>query len=478
MQFILIDNGIKKSYFFTIHHQTKQGRTPMAQNKDLSRRDFISRAATTVAAAGTLASVLKPAKALGANDRINIAVIGIRSRGMEHYREWMKIPNVRVKTLVDVDENLFAERVKEVTDVQKVAPKTEVDLRRVLEDKEIDAVSIATPDHWHALATIWACQAGKHVYVEKPTCHNIREGHRMIEAARRYNRVVAGGTQNRSIKAVRDAMDFLHSGKLGDIYMAKGLCFKPRDSIGRIQDAPVPDGVHYDLWLGPAPYRPFNPNRFHYNWHWFWDTGCTDLGNQGPHQMDIARWGLNKNEYPAKISCAGGFFAFDCDQETPNTQSAVLTFADGKILQFEVRGLYTNTEDGITIGNLFFGTEGWMHLNGEEWKTYFGRKNEPGPGSADAASKGADPMNLAGAGGSPHFQNFIDAVRANDWMKLNADISEAHISSSYCHLANIAYRLGRNLTFDSHAEQFVEDPIANTYLTRDDRPPYVVPEKP
>jgi predicted dehydrogenase len=448
----------------------------MKRSVSLSRRDFLSRSAAGFAAAGSLAAERGRSKRGGPSDRLNVAVIGIRSRGREHYREWVKQPGVRVKTLVDVDENLFAERVKEVTDLQGTAPSVETDLRRVLEDKDIDAVSVATPDHWHALAAVWACQAGKHVYVEKPSSHNIREGRKMVEAARKYNRVVQCGMQNRSLKAVRDAMDFLHSGKLGDVYMAKGLCFKPRDSIGRMADAPVPTGVHYDLWLGPAPYRPFNPNRFHYNWHWFWDYGCTDLGNQGPHQMDIARWGMNKNEYPREVSCSGGLYAFDSDQETPNTQAAVLKFADGKILQFEVRGLYTNAEDGILIGNLFFGTEGWMHLNGEEWKTYFGRKNEPGPGSADASAAGADPSNLAGAGSTPHFANFIDAVRANDWTRLTADVAEGHLSTAYCHLANIAYRLDRPLRFDGRAERFSGDPIADAYLTRDDRPPYVVPE--
>jgi len=379
--------------------------------------------------------------------------------------------------LVGIDENLFPERVQELTELQGKKPNTEVDLRKMLEDKDIDAVSIASADHWHALATIWACQAGKHVYVEKPTSHNIWEGRKMVEAARKYNRVVAVGMQNRSIRGVQSAMKFLHEGKLGDIYSAKGLCFKPRDSIGEKQNTPVPAGVHYDLWLGPAPYRPFNPNRFHYNWHWFWDYGCTDLGNQGPHQMDIARWGMNKNGYPQKIHCSGGYYAFDCDQETPNTQLSTLKYEDGKILQFEVRGLYTNAENNIKIGNLFFGTEGWMHLNGANWKTYFGRKNEPGPSSDDPTEASADPNNLAGAGGSSHFKNFIEAVRANDSMKLTGDILEGHISSSYCHLSNIAYRLGRELEFDSHSERFVNDDIANSYLTRDYRHPYVVPEK-
>jgi hypothetical protein len=283
--------------------------------------------------------------------------------------------------------------------------------------------------------------------------------------------------QNRSNRGVNEAMKFLHEGKLGDVYMAKGLCFKPRDTIGHKANAPVPEGLHYDLWLGPAQWRPFNPNYVHYNWHWFWDFGCTDLGNQGPHQMDIARWGLNKQVYPKKIHCVGGYFAFDSDQETPNTQMATFEYEDGKILQFEVRGVYTNKEDDIDIGNLFYGTEGWMRLDGSNWKTYFCRKNEPGP-SYSSKEAAADPMNLVGsAGDSNHFENFINAVRANDWTKSNADILEGHKSTSLCHLANIAFRMGRQLWFDDHSEKFVDDDVANSYLTREYRYPFVVPEK-
>jgi predicted dehydrogenase len=445
--------------------------------QDLSRRDFMNKGAKTAASVAAAAVIAgKPGKAAAANDRINVAVIGIRSRGHAHCEEFSRIPGVFIHTLCDPDENLFAERVKDCEALQGKAPRTETDLRRVLQNKEIDAISIATPDHWHALATIWGCQAGKHVYVEKPVSHNIHEGRVMVEAARRYNVVVGVGMQNRSLPGVIAAMNFLHEGKLGDIYMAKGLCFKPRDTIGKMMDAPVPAGVHYDLWLGPAPYKPFNPNRFHYNWHWFWDYGCTDLGNQGPHQLDIARWGLNKRVHPQRIKCSGGHFAFKDDQETPNTQLAIYEYEDGAIMQFEVRGLYTNDEDGVLIGNLFYGSEGWMHLNGASWKTYFGRKNEPGP-SFTEQTQAADPSNLAGAGSSQHFQNFIEAVRANDWMKLTADIEDGHLSSSLAHLGNISYRLGKELVFDSHAEQFVDDPVANSYLTREYRYPYSVPEK-
>ena len=451
----------------------------MTNEKELSRRDFISRgtrSAAGVVAAGAVMNSVIPQKVLGANDRINIAVVGIRGRGKNHYQQWAKIPGVHVKTLCDIDENLFPERVAEVEKLQGKKPGTEVDIRKVLEDKEIDAISIATVDHWHALATIWGCQAGKHVYVEKPISHNIWEGRKMIEAARKYNRVVEAGMQNRSLTAVRKAMEFLHSGELGDIYMAKGLCFKPRNSIGKKQNAPIPKGVNYDLWLGPAPWRPFNPNRFHYNWHWFWDYGCADIGNQGPHQMDIARWGMNKEVHPQKVKCVGGYYAFDCDQETPNTQMATFEYDDGKLIQFEVRGLYTNDEDGIKIGNLFYGTKGWMHLNGTEWKTYYGRKNEPGPGYSGKDEVAADPMNLSGAGGGGHFGNFIQAVRANNWMQLTGDILDGHMSASMCHMANISQRLGRELEFDSHSERFVNDDIANGYLSRDYRYPYVVPE--
>lgn len=482
------------------------------RKKTLSRREFLAdsaRAAAGFVAVGSIASYtaaktapVTGARVIGANERINVAVIGIRSRGRELAQGFAKVPNVRIKTLVDVDENLFPERIRQLEEIQGSAPSTEYDLRRVFDDGDIDAVVIATTDHWHALATIWACQAGKHVYVEKPISHNIWEGRKMVEAARRYNRIVSAGLNSRSSRNVREAIKFLQGGGLGEIYMARGLCFKPRDSIGRYPDGPVPEGedfyvtvggkkmphynlqylekVHYDLWLGPAPQRPFNRNRFHYNWHWYWDYGCGDIGNQGPHQLDIARWGMNKNEHPVKIKSSGGFFAFDSDQQTPNTQVATFEYADGKILQFEVRGLYTGTEADVTgkgrsIGNLFFGTKGWMSIDGSTWKTYFGRNNEPGPCS-EAADETADPMNLAGSGGGSHFKNFIDAVRSGNKGDLTCDVEPGHISTTLAHLANISYRLGRELTFNGAKEKFVNDKEADGMLTRQYRKPYAVPE--
>ena len=484
--------------------------------KQVSRRQFLAHSGKTavgLVAAGTLASCTSPqaapaakSRVLGANDRVNVAVIGIRSRGLKLASSFAELSDARVKTMVDVDENLFAERVNKIEEIQGDRPSTKYDLRRTLDDKDIDAVVIATTDHWHALATIWACQAGKHVYVEKPCCHNIREGRKMVEAARKYNRIVTVGMQSRSMQGARSAMKFLHKGGIGDVYMARGLCFKPRDSIGKQPDGPMPAGsgevnigfgkmpaftadylkaVHYDMWLGGAPKRPFNPNRFHYNWHWLWDYGCGDIGNQGPHEVDIARWGLNKNEHPVKIHSAGGYFAFDSDQQTPNTQTATFEYADGKILQFEVRGLYTNAEAGITIGNLFYGTEGWMEMeaaswNRTGWRTYFGRKKEPGPSSEDYVKEGEekyDAMDLSGTGEMPHIRNFIHALRSGNKDDLTCDIELGYTSNVLPHLANISHRLGRSLQFDSCKEKFVGDKEANGMLTRKYRKPYVVPER-
>ena len=241
-------------------------------------------------------------------------------------------------TICDADENVIGPANKALTAKNGTEPKFVQDIRRIFDDKEIDAVSIATPNHWHSLATIWAVQAGKDVYVEKPVSHNVLEGRKAVEAARKYDRIVQAGTQCRSHKGIQDAMEFLHSGKLGNIYMAKGLCYKPRGSIGHKADSDVPAGVDYNLWTGPAPMKPFNANRFHYNWHWFWDTGNGDLGNQGIHQMDLARWGLNKNEFPKTVMASGGRFGYTDDGQTPNTELVAFEYDDCE-LQFEVRGL-------------------------------------------------------------------------------------------------------------------------------------------
>jgi predicted dehydrogenase len=455
-----------------------------------NRRDFIKKSAlgsAGIALGGMSLSAASYRNILGANDRVNLAVIGIRGQGGTHINNFCGMKdskNVRVRTLCDVDEEYFDPKSKVVFDRTGETPKTEWDMRKVFEDKDIHAVSFATPNHWHALGTIWACQAGKHVYVEKPATHGIWEGRKMVEAARKYNVRVQTGTQNRSIPSVIQAIRFLHDGGIGDVYMAKGTCYKPRDSFGIAADGTPPASLHYDMWLGPAPMRPYNEKRVHYNWHWFWATGGGDTANQGPHQFDIARWGLNKNEHPVTIYSMGNIFGIDpkeCEQETPNTQTSLFRYNDGKILEFETRGRYTNTESDlkIDIGNLFYGTEGWMEINGSRWAAYRRRENKPFAGSnvEVAADKPAAEAYLAAPGGSSHYGNFIDAIRSGKNEDLHADILEGHISAALPALANISYRLRRELTFNGAAEKFVKDKEADALLTRKYRAPYTVPKE-
>lgn len=421
----------------------------------VNRRTFLASAGAGYAA---LAAPTR-SRAAGPNDRLRVAVLGVRGRGEAHISAFSKNKSTEVAVLCDPDRNEFDQRIKQVRDLSGKEPACVKDLRKVFDDKSIDVVSIATPNHWHALAAVWACQAGKHVYVEKPVSHNVSEGRKIVEAAERYKRIVQTGTQSRSSSGVAEAVEFIRSGKLGKIFLAKGLCYKPRASIGKMGETAIPEGVDYDLWLGPAPSRPFQPNRFHYNWHWFWDTGNGDIGNQGIHQMDVARWGLGKSELPPKILSSGGRFGYSDDGETPNTQIAAFRYEDC-LLEFEVRGLYTHEEKGIKIGNIFYGTEGYLALDGGDWSTYFGSKGEPGP---------------SGKGGGDHFGNFVDAVLANDPGRLNAPIIEGHLSSALCHLANISYRLGREVNFDPKAENFGSDQEANALLTREYRAPFVMP---
>jgi predicted dehydrogenase len=439
-----------------------------------NRRHFLQdTAALTAALAAIPASATRaegPGPGEGAdnkpgspNEVLRVAVCGVHGRGMEHIQGFGKLKkDVRITTICDVDLGVTARAQKAVQRHYSGDLKVVQDVRRVLDDKSIDAISIATPNHWHALMAIWACQAGKDVYVEKPVSHNVTEGRRIVEAARKYNRIVETGTQCRSHKGIQDAMAFLHSGKLGQIYMAKGLCYKRRDSIGHKSDGSVPAGLDYDLWLGPAPKHAFNPNFVHYNWHWFWDFGNGDLGNQGIHQMDLARWGLNKNEMPKAVTASGGRFGYSDDGQTPNTLMVAFDYDDSQ-LQFEVRGLMTNDEEHVRVGNIFYGTEGILALTSyQDWQVYFGHKLEKGPG---------------GTGGGDHFANFVQAVKARDSKLLNADIAEGHLSSAYCHLGNIAYRLGRKLHINPSTESFVNDSEADAMLTRDYRAPYVVPAK-
>jgi len=448
-----------------------------------NRRQFISTSAATVAAGATLLNT-SSARA-SANDQVNVAVVGIRGMGQSHIKGYQGLKNVRVAALCDVDERLFAPRIKEhFTDKGLPEPKTYTDIRKLLEDNDIDAISIVTPNHWHSLMAIWGLQAGKHVSVEKPCCHNFFEGQQLVKAAAKYGLVCQDGAEQRSNPCAQSMAKFMHEGGLGEVYMAKGICYKRRNTIKKTPDSAVPEGVDYDLWLGPAPKRPFSKNRFHYNWHWNWDYGNGDMGNQGIHEMDMARMGLGVT-LPTRVSAIGGHVMFEDDQNTPNTLMAMFEFPNEegggdkkKLLQFETRHWYSNREARMwmgskkqevgykissknVVGNLFYGSKGHMAKEVSQWQAYMGDELEP------AAS---------GSGYGNHYENFIDAIRADDPSIVTASAEDGFYTCALVHLANISYRLGRTLDFDPMAQKVINDDEANRMLTREYRAPFVVPE--
>ncbi len=429
----------------------------------LTRRQFMQGTAT-IAAGATLLGTSKQSWA-NANERVRVAVVGIRGQGNGHIRAYAGMPNVEVAALCDIDENLFEDRLKPFDDQDMKRPKVETDIRRILDDDSIDAISIATPNHWHALASIWACEAGKDVYVEKPCSHNIHEGRVLVEAAKRNDRIVQHGTQIRSNPGIIEAVEKLREGVIGEVYMARGLCYRWRGDIGKHADAPVPEGVDYNLWLGPAQERPFNPNRFHYNWHYHWDYGNGDIGNQGVHQMDIARWGLDVT-MPKRITSMGNMYLWDDDKEVPNVITSAFDFPDdgekGRMLVFDTRPWCTNDEKGARVGVIFYGSEGYMVIDSySRYRTFLGNNEEPGPSRDESGN---------------HHANFIDAVRAHDVSMLNAPIIEGHYSSALCHLGLISAKLHRSLEFNPETEQIIGDDEASTLLTRDYRAPFTLPE--
>ncbi|HYV39624.1 MAG TPA: Gfo/Idh/MocA family oxidoreductase, partial [Gemmataceae bacterium] len=320
---------------------------------------------------------------------------------------------------------------------QGAAPAVVQDLRRVMDNRDIHAVTIATPNHWHCLAAIWAMQAGKHVYVEKPLSHNIWEGRRCVEVARATNKMCQVGMQTRSSPGVRDAIQFIREGGIGQVRVARGLCYKPRGSIGR-GNGTVPGTCDYNLWCGPAPQRPLNRQRLHYDWHWQWDFGNGDIGNQGPHQLDVARWALGKNELPRAVQSVGGRFSYTDDGETANTQVAWFDYGEQQLI-FEVRGLTTPRLRGIDIGAIIYGTTGYAVIT------------QP----ATARVYDLD-GNLTRTFNAPetHFANWISAIRSGRREDLHADVLEGHLSASLAHLANISYRLGTARPFEPRQNIF------------------------
>jgi len=449
--------------------------------------------------AGAASASFSSIRGAGPNDRIRIGVVGLRSRGSRHISYYSEIPNVEVAALCDVDESDLDRRMAEVEKKSGRKPGRFTDIRKMLEDRNLDAVSIATPHHHHALQTIWSLQAGKHVFCEKPCTHNIFESKQIVAATRKYGKIVQHGVQMRS-GGPREAVEKMRQGLIGDVYLARGLCFKRRDMIGRARPEPPPPGVHYDLWLGPAPKTEFTRNRFHYNWHWFWDYGNGDFGNQGTHELDIARWGLGVT-YPTKVMAVGAHFMFDDDQETPNTLNVAFEFNEGgkkKMLVMDVRHWDSHAETAReggpdkewpwpnTVGNTFFGSNGYLGVDGyDKYTSYIGSFSGeplPGPGAGVRRDRKIVPGPARGnfegdVLAQRHHQNFIDAVAANKRELLNNEIEEGAITCTLLHLGNISYRLGRSIHFDPVKLEIVGDPEATAMMTRNYRAPFVVPAK-
>jgi predicted dehydrogenase len=416
----------------------------------------------------------------GANDRLRVAVVGLGGRGRNHLEALHELAgeNVELAALCDCDEGALGRSAAAREKLSGKQPAGYTDLRKLLDDRSIDAVTFATPNHWHALGTIWACQAGKDVYVEKPGCHNLFEGRKMVEAARKYGRIVQHGTQCRSSPNIREGVQKLHEGVIGKIYLARAVIFKIRNAIGRLAAEPVPPGLNWDAWLGPAPQQPYCNTRRR-GWHYLWDFGNGQLGNQGVHQLDLVRWGLGLDTQPTRIQSMGGRYTHDDDQQTPDTQTCALEYAGRDLLvEVAVRNWYTNGEAGMgdrypfvdhqsVVGVTFLGREGYMIFpDYSSYYTFLGKNRQPGP----ARSVPGQPMM-----DTDHFRNWIAAVRSRKTSDLAAEIKEGYLSSSLCHLANIAQRTRRTVVFDAETERFAGDEEANRLLSRQYRTPYVIP---
>ena len=450
-------------------------------NKDKTRRVFLQSSAAVAASVGTVA-VPAISRARGvAGDRIRVAVVGLRGRGRSHVRSLYELAgeNVEIAALCDADQKVLhpsADWCKELTGKR---PAALADYQEVLADDSIDAVSLATPDHWHALQTIWACRAGKDVYCEKVASHNITEGRKMVQAARKHGRIVQHGTQARSSPHVREGIQKLHQGVIGRPYMGRAIAYKHRAG-GKSKIGPPPSGLDWNLWQGPAREQPYD-ELIHHRWRFVKEYGNGMIGAQGVHQLDMLRWGIGLDVHPGKVQAIGGsFFNPASEENVPGELAAAYLFEDRNVLiTFETRDGYTNAEAGMgirypwcdhrnVVGAIFFGTEGYMIIpDFSSYHTFLGRGREPGP---SAFTEGQPMMN------TEHFQNWIAAVRSRNVDDLTADIEEGHFSSSLCQLGNVAYETGRTLRFDSDAERFIDDEAADALLTRDYRRPFVVPD--
>jgi predicted dehydrogenase len=401
-----------------------------------SRREFLHRTAVLSAASATLGGTVlraadSPAKSGSANDRLKVAVVGVKGRGMSHVGGFLdKGMNCEIVAVCDADEAVIGPAMKKVKDVQGAEPKFVQDFRKLLEDNSIDIITIATPNHWHATMAVWAMRAGKHVYCEKPATHNVKEGRLMAEAMAGTKKLCQVGTQSRSNPGMRQAIQFLHDGKLGKVQMAYGTCYKPRKSIGKVEKpTEPPKSLNYDLWCGPAAVLPVTRKSLHYDWHWTWEYGNGDFGNQGVHEADKARWGLGAKGLPKSAVAVGGRWGYIDDGETPNTQLCLFEYAEGPLM-FETRGLDTKDILGAKVGNIWFCENGYVVCPSYS-------------GGVAYTPDGKEVAKFGGGGDQHHFRNFIDAVRAGDAAKLNCPAEEGHASAAICHLGNISYRLGQ-----------------------------------
>ncbi len=448
---------------------------------DKLRRAFLKSSAVAAGATAFAAPAIARAAA-GANDKIRVGLVGLGGRMSSHVASLAQMTkDVEIVALCDCDESLLGNAAARYPQLAGKKLVTYTEQKKLFDDKSVDAVSFATQDHWHALQTIWACQAGKDVYVEKPCAHTLWEGRKMVEAARKYNRMVQLGTQCRSSPNIREGIRKLKEGIIGDVYMARGMSYKLRGHLGKERPREVPKGLDWDKWVGPSKMVPYS-SFHHRRWYWCSNFASGDIANQTVHNMDIIRWGLGLNTHPTRIQSMGGRYlpATDDDADTPNTQTLSAQWQGRDLLvQFEIRHWFTPTEAGMgdqypfvdhgsVVGVIFFGAKGYMIFpDYSSYRVFLGPKREPGP---FAHAPGEPMMDLE------HFQNWIAAVRSRKSGDLNADIEEGHLSTAVSHLAKIACHLGRTLSFDPKAERFVSDPEADKLLTKEYRPPYVVPE--
>jgi len=421
----------------------------------LTRRTFLLNSAALGA------GLALPARAAQASDRINVAVVGLRGRGNSLLQSFAAQKDVAVTWLCDLDEKVLDSRAAWLEKTSGKKPRTTKDYKALLDDKDLQAVVLGTPDHWHALPTIHACQAGKDVYVEKPDGHNIVEGKRMVAAARKHGRMVQLGTQSRSAPFIKDAAKYVADGAIGKVIFGKVWETAKQAPIPRVADSEPPPGIDYNLWLGPAPLRPFNRYRFHGNWRWFFDYGSGDLGNDGVHRMDYCRWVMGITDFPQAVTASGGKYFFDDAQEWPDTQMVLFDYP-GKILMYEMRIWSEPRLHDHGEGAVIYGDQGWVLLHNSGWKAFDGEGKVLVQGGDSKAQE-------------LHIRNFLDATKSRKHEELAQDIASGHVSSVMCHAGNIAWRTGKKLRFDPKTETF-DDAEANKFLGREYRKGFELPE--